>query len=73
MTRFGTDPQMVRLRRSSDNQVFVRIAPAASFLSQMIAERRLPAHADAAIGAYAAGSRIAVRRLPAGYTTTRVV
>lgn len=66
MTEIGT-PNRKILRRCSDRLVFARIAPAAGFVSQAILERTAPRSAPEAIGAYAAGSRIAVRRLPAGY------
>lgn len=58
----------------------LRIASEASFVSQLIAERdhlppqraRRRASTEGAIGAYAAGARITVRRMPAGYRTTIV-
>jgi hypothetical protein len=57
-----------------------RVTPAASFLSQLIAERyhlapqrtRRRATPIVATGAYATGAHIADRRLPAGYRTSRV-
>jgi hypothetical protein len=76
----GTKFQLIG-RRRADQPMFARIAPDAGFISQLIAEhqhlapqreRRRAPLADG-IGAYAAGSRIAIRRLPAGYTTTRTV
>jgi len=62
----------VRLERRKQERIrLMRGAPSADFVSQMIAERdRLPergAFAGTAVGAYEAGSRIAVRRMPAGY------
>ena len=49
----------------------MRGAPIADFISQLIAERdQLPARGEtavAAVGAYAAAGKIAVRRMPAGY------
>jgi hypothetical protein len=68
------------LRRKTDGATFTRIAPPAAFLSQMIAADRTPrlavaerrAPLNAATGAYATGSRIATRRMPAGYRTTVV-
>lgn len=52
----------------------------ASFVSQLLAERanlapqraRRRSSAEGAIGAYADGARIAVKRMPAGYRTTIV-
>lgn len=58
--------------RRTDSATFRRIAPGAPFLSQLIATR--PGDAAprlAATTAYALGARMAVRRLPAGYRTTR--
>lgn len=57
------------------------IAADASFVSQLIAERdhlppqraRRRASTEGAIGAYASGARIAVKRMPTGYRTTIVV
>ncbi len=58
----------------------VRLAPSVDFISQLIAERdhlppqreRRRAPVGVALGAYDAGSKIAVRRMPAGYRTTIV-
>jgi hypothetical protein len=62
----------VRLERRQQERIkLMRGAPSADFVSQLIAERdRLAAPGEsvgAAVGAYAAGGRIAVRRMPAGY------
>ena len=59
----------------------VHIAPSADFLSQLIAEHQhLPpqrerrrATVGVAVDAYANGTNIAVRRMPAGYRTTVIV
>jgi len=69
----GVEPPRTYLRVISP-------APNADFLSQLIAERQhLPpqreqsrAPVDEAVNAYDRGSRIAVRRLPAGYRKTIV-
>lgn len=53
---------------------------AAAFVSQLLAERdRLPPQrsrrrgsAEGAIGAYAAGAKVAVKRMPMGYRTSIV-
>jgi len=68
----------VRMERRQQERIkLMRGAPSADFVSQLIAERdRLPARgeaAGAAVGAYAAGSRIAIRRMPAGYRKSVVV
>ena len=70
MDEIGT-PNRKILRRTGDRQVFARIAPPAGFVSQAMLGRAAPRSAPEAIGAYATGARIAVRRLPAGYRTTR--
>ena len=62
----------IRLERRRQERIkLLRGAPSADFISQLIVERdRLPARGEAhgtAVGAYAAGGRIAVRRMPAGY------
>ena len=58
-------------RRTQEKIRLLRGAPSADFVSQLIAERdHLPQANDnlgTAVGAYEAGSRIAVRRMPAGY------
>ena len=58
-------------RRQQERIKLMRGAPSADFVSQLIAERdHLPAKGEtavAAVGAYAAAGRIAVRRMPAGY------
>ena len=70
-------PRAGLLRRRNDRRTFASIAPPASFLSQMMVgesgSTSAPAEADLthlALGAYATGSRIAIRRLPAGYRTS---
>ncbi len=68
----------VRLERRKQERIkLMRGAPKADFVSQLIAERdELPAKREAmgaAVGAYTAGSRIAVRRMPAGYRKTITV
>lgn len=58
----------------------LRIGTPAPFVSQLIAERdHLPpqrahrrASAQGAVGAYAEGARVAVKRMPLGYRTTIV-
>jgi hypothetical protein len=69
MGEIGT-PNRKILRRATDRQVFARIAPPAGFVSQAMLDRAAQRSAPEAIGAYTAGSRIAVRRLPAGYRKT---
>jgi hypothetical protein len=76
MARTETRPAHT-LRRRTDGRLFGRIAPSASFMSQLLVGAGPGAAEDAdnhdrsnmALGAYATGSRIAVRRLPAGYRT----
>jgi hypothetical protein len=68
----------VRLERRKQERIkLMRGAPKADFVSQLIAERdQLPAKAEAvgaAVGAYAEGGRMAVRRMPAGYRKTMIV
>lgn len=60
----------IRTRRT-DSMTFRRIAPGAPFLSQVIGSPGGQAPRLAANAAYALSARIAVRRLPAGYRTTR--
>lgn len=67
----------VRLERRKQQRIGqLRGAPSADFVSQLIAERHELLARDrsvgAAVGAYTAGSRMAVRRLPAGYRKTVV-
>lgn len=67
----------VRLERRQQERIkAMRGAPSADFISQLIVERdQLPGRGEsavAAVGAYAAGSQIAVRRMPAGYRKTVV-
>lgn len=62
----------IRLERRQQERIkLLRGAPKADFISQLIVERdQLPAGGESArgaVGAYAAGGRIAVRRMPAGY------
>jgi hypothetical protein len=58
-------------RRAQQKIRLLQSAPSADFISQLIAERdQLPLANDnvgTAVGAYEAGRRIAVRRMPAGY------
>jgi predicted secreted protein len=76
MARTETRPAKI-LRRRTDGTTFARIAPNASFMSQLLvgaepagAQEAAPQdRSNLALGAYATGSRIAVRRLPAGYRT----
>lgn len=84
MTGNGTEskgsglPMVVSERRPRPS--LLRLAPRAAFLSQLIAERQHLAPQRQrrqlpplqAVDAYAAGSSITVRRLPAGYRTTVV-
>ena len=65
-------------RRRQEHIKLLRGAPSADFVSQLIVERdQLPASGgetvEAAVDAYNAGSRIAVRRMPAGYRKSMVV
>jgi hypothetical protein len=85
MTCSGTEanssglPMVIGERRPRPS--LLRLAPRASFLSQLIAERQHLAPQRQrrqlpplqAVDAYAAGAGIAVPRLPAGYRTTVVV
>lgn len=62
----------VRLERRTQERIkLMRGAPSADFVSQLIVERdQLPPKGEtavAAVGAYAAAGKIAVRRMPAGY------
>lgn len=62
----------VRLERRKQERIkLMRGAPSADFISQLIAERdQLPNRGEsavAAVGAYTAAGKIAVRRMPAGY------
>ena len=68
----GTKGWPVALERRAQQKIrLLGSAPSADFISQLIAERdQLPLandNAGTAVGAYEAGGRIAVRRLPAGY------
>jgi hypothetical protein len=74
------DNEAPRAERLAE-ETFVRIAPEAAFLSQLIASaQRLPpqrqrrrASPGAALGAYEKVGRSGVRRMPAGWRTTRIV
>ena len=58
----------------------MRNPTAAAFVSQLLAERgnlapqraRRRGNAEGAIGAYSAGARVAVKRMPVGYRTSIV-
>jgi hypothetical protein len=51
-----------------------RSSATAAFVSQLLAERgQLPRSRGNAVGAYADGAKIAVKRLPMGYRTSIVV
>lgn len=71
-------PMVIAPRPARPN--LARATPRAAFLSQLIAERQHLAPQRArrrvppaqAVDAYATGSRVAVRRLPAGYRRTVV-
>jgi hypothetical protein len=68
----GTKGWPVALERRAQQKIrLLQSAPSADFISQLIAERdQLPLANDnvgTAVGAYEAGRRIAVRRMPAGY------
>ena len=77
MYRNGTGWPIRMERRKQERIKLQRGAPSADFVSQLIAERdHLPANGESvgtAVGAYAAGSKIAVRRMPAGYRKTMIV
>jgi hypothetical protein len=67
----------VRLERRQQERIkLMRGAPSADFISQLIVERdRLRPQGEsavAAVSAYDAAGRIAVRRMPAGYRKTVV-
>jgi hypothetical protein len=73
----GTGTWPVALERRTQERIrLLHAAPSADFVSQLIAERdRLPLandHMGTAVGAYEAGGRMAVRRMPAGYRRTVV-
>ena len=76
MHEIGTSTALVALHAAA-RPGFARVAPEAAFVSQLIAERnhmapqreRRRAPVGVAVGAYDTGSRIAIRRLPAGYRT----
>jgi hypothetical protein len=79
MAQRGTGQNLVRtVEIEADRAPIVRIAPAASFISQLIAERdRLPAQrlrrqapVSTAIAAYHDGERRDARRLPQGFFRT---
>lgn len=84
MDRNGTDRKVFRLPALLDaprERLTIVHAPASvDFISQLIAQRQhLPVQRERrrapvgeAVSAYAKGSRIAVRRMPAGYRTTIV-
>ena len=68
----------VRMERRKQERIrLMRGAPKADFISQLIAERdQLTGRGEsvgAAVGAYAATGKSAVRRMPAGYRKTVVV
>jgi len=77
MDRNGTGWPVRMERRKQERIKLLRGAPSADFVSQLIAERnQLPTKGQSvgtAVGAYDAGSRIAVRRMPAGYRKTMIV
>jgi hypothetical protein len=68
------------LEPAAPRPALVRLAPPAAFLSQLLAERhhlapqRLKRRASETVAAtaYARGAQSAVRRMPAGYRTTRI-
>jgi len=82
MAEFDTEVRIlpVTLEARVSRQSPSSTAQDANFLSQLIAARahlppqreRRRATPQGAVGAYAAGARIAVRRMPAGYRTTIV-
>lgn len=71
MVENGTGWPVRHERRRQERIKLMRGAPSADFVSQLIAERdHLPARGEsavAAVGAYSAAGKIAVRRMPAGY------
>jgi hypothetical protein len=77
----GTHSDMVAIEVQPTASPIRRVAHAAAFVCQLIAERdHLPpqrlkrrATPGVATNVYDAGSHIADRRLPAGYRTARVV
>jgi hypothetical protein len=77
MDDIGTKGWPVALERRAQQRIrLLQGAPSADFVSQLIAERdQLPLAGDnvgTAVGAYEAGGRITVRRMPAGYRRTVV-
>jgi hypothetical protein len=81
MAEFETDRRDVRITlEGRARPSLVSSTPDSNFVSQLLAahvvlpplRERRRANAEGAIGAYKAGARIAVRRMPAGYRTTIV-
>ncbi|GHA25968.1 hypothetical protein GCM10007989_22090 [Devosia pacifica] len=77
-----TGSSLIALEPRAGPPSLARTRTAASFVSQLLAAReQLQATAGSshtsrnasAVGAYAAGARIAVRRMPQGYRTSRTV
>jgi hypothetical protein len=81
MDENDTSNELIALQRQRSVSLVARVAPAAAFVCQLIAERdHLPPQRlkrretpGVAKGVYDAGSHIADRRMPAGYRTARVV
>jgi len=77
MVDYGTRGPIRFERRQQERIRMMRGAPSADFISQLIVERNrsqaLSESAEAAVDAYAATGRSAVRRMPAGYRKTVVV
>ena len=71
----------VPLEQRAPRPSLAQTAPEASFVSQLLAARahlppqreRRRATPEGAVGAYAAGAKMAVRRMPAGYRKTVVI
>lgn len=61
------------LRRRTDGGTFQRIAPPAPFMSQLLVGAERQPQAEDASRAYVLGSKVAARRLPAGYRTAQTV
>ena len=82
MADFETKPtaQLVPTAAPGAKPSLLRNETAAAFVSQLLAERanlapqraRRRGSAEGAIGAYSAGARVAIKRMPMGYRTSIV-
>ncbi|MDB5613461.1 MAG: hypothetical protein JWQ22_1114 [Devosia sp.] len=82
MADFETKPmaQLVPIAAPGAKPSLLRNVTTAAFVSQLLAERanlapqrmRRRGSSEGAIGAYSAGARVAVKRMPMGYRTSIV-